>query len=297
MFQKYLHLERFGTDPVDGITVGLCHIFPKLDGTNASFWVDDAGVFHCGSRNRELDINSDNAGFMNWALQQEAILNMARAFPNYRFYGEWLVPHSLKTYRGDAWEKFYLFDVMSPTNELLPYDVYKLICDKFKVEYIPCTLKVMNPTYEILHNHAIKNTFLLQEGHGYGEGIVIKQYGWKNRYGNLTYAKLVTQAFKEAHVKTMGCSTFENRPIEEKIAQEFVTVHLVEKVIAKIRSNEGTFTAKHIPRLLHTVFHDVITEELWEAIKRHKNPKIDFKLLNQFITKQTKEITPNIFGI
>ena len=30
-FIKYTHLERFGTDEVDSINVGRCHIFPKLE--------------------------------------------------------------------------------------------------------------------------------------------------------------------------------------------------------------------------------------------------------------------------
>lgn len=297
MFQKYLHLERFGTDAVDGINVGLCHIFPKLDGTNASFWMDDEGVFHCASRNRKLDLHNDNAGFMNWAIQQENLKEMARTFRNHRFFGEWLVPHSLKTYRDDAWRQFYLFDVQNPEGDFLTYNTYEAICIGFKVKYIPCTLQAKNPTYEVLHKHALENTFLLQEGKGYGEGIVIKQYGWINRYGNPAFAKLVTQAFKEAHVEVMGGQKIEVDLVEEKIAQEFITPHLVEKVIAKIRTEEGTFSAKHIPRLLQTVFHDLVTEELWEAVKKHKYPKIDFKLLNQFAVKQTKILTPALFGI
>ena len=297
MFQKYLHLERFGTDAVDGINAGLCHIFPKLDGTNASFWMDDEGVFHCASRNRELDIHNDNAGFMNWAIQQENLVEAARFHRNYRFYGEWLVPHSLKTYRDDAWRKFYLFDVLGSNGVFLPYDLYEVICQQFGINYIPCTLQVKNPTYEVLLKHALENTFLLQEGKGYGEGIVIKQYGWINRYGNPAFAKLVTQAFKEAHVAAMGGQKIEVDLVEEKIAQEFITPHLVEKVIAKIRTEEGMFSAKHIPRLLQTVFHDLVTEELWEAVKKHKHPKIDFKLLNQFAVKQTKTLTPALFGI
>lgn len=141
---------------------------------------------------------------MNWAIQQESLVNMARALPNHRFYGEWLVPHSLKTYRDDAWRKFYLFDVLGANGEFVHYDDYSVLCKRWGVEFIPCTLKATNPTYEMLHEHALKNTFLLQEGQGYGEGIVIKQYGWKNRYGNPAYAKLITSAFKEAHIKEMG---------------------------------------------------------------------------------------------
>ena len=297
MFQKYLHLERFGTDVVDGVNLGTCHIFPKLDGTNASFWMDDEGIFHCGSRNRELDIHNDNAGFMNWAIHQANLVAMARAFRNHRFYGEWLVPHSIKTYRDDAWRKFYLFDVLGANGEFMHYDDYSVLCKRWGVEFIPCTLKATNPTYEMLHEHALKNTFLLQEGQGYGEGVVIKQYGWKNRYGNPAYAKLITSAFKEAHIKEMGGQVLTVDLVEENIAQEYVTSHLVEKVIAKIRTEEGAFSAKHIPRLLHTVFHDLVTEELWEAIKKHKNPRIDFKLLNHFVVKQTKILTPALFGI
>lgn len=30
-FIKYPHLERFGTDEVDGINIGTCYIFPKID--------------------------------------------------------------------------------------------------------------------------------------------------------------------------------------------------------------------------------------------------------------------------
>ena len=297
MFQKYLHLERFGTDAVDGINAGVCYIFPKLDGTNASFWADDSGTFHWGSRNRELDIHNDNAGFMNWAINQNNLIHLANAYPNYRFFGEWLVPHTLKTYRDDAWRKFYLFDVQDPEGNYFHYNSYSAMCRKFGVEFIPFILRVTNPTYEILHAEAMSNTFLIQEGQGHGEGVVLKNYGWKNRYGSYATAKLIPATFKEAHIRKMGGQVIVVDLVEEKIAQEFVTPHIVEKVIAKIRNEDGIFTAKHIPRLLHTVFHELITEELWEALKKHKNPKVDFKLLQQFTIKQVKKITPQLFGI
>ena len=90
-FVKYPHLERFGTDEVDGINVGECHIFPKIDGTNASFWWDGEKLA-CGSRNRRLSVDEDNAGFMNWAITQPHVVEFARQFPLLVVYGEWLVP-------------------------------------------------------------------------------------------------------------------------------------------------------------------------------------------------------------
>lgn len=296
MFQKYIHLERHGTDAVDGIIVGTCHIFPKLDGTNASFWSDDAGEFRCGSRNRELNIHEDNAGFMNWAIQQHNLKLLALDYPNYRFFGEWLVPHSLKTYTDGAWRKLYVFDVMMPNGEFMHYDEYSLMLMKYDVEFIPCVAKITNPTYEHLQKETERNVYLLKENSGHGEGIVIKQYGWKNRFGNTVWAKLIANSFKDQHIKVMGGTTLVVDMVEELIANTFITTHQVEKIISKIRTEEGLFSAKHIPRLLNTAYHELVTEELWQALKVHKNPKIDFKTLNHCTIRRVKQLIPELFG-
>lgn len=68
--------------------------------------------------------------------------------------------------------------------------------------------------------------------------------------------------------------------IEEEIANEYVTKHIVDKAVAKIRTEQGQFSAKKIPQLFGMVFHELIIEEMWEIVKKHKYPKIDFKTLN-----------------
>ena len=100
-FLKYQHLEKFGTTEVMDIEMGTCYIFPKIDGTNASLWFDN-GV-QGGSRRRHLSINSDNAGFLNWAIEQDEIINFFSVNKTLRLCGEWLVPHTLKTYIDSAW--------------------------------------------------------------------------------------------------------------------------------------------------------------------------------------------------
>lgn len=293
---KYCHLERFGTDAVDGINIGECHIFPKIDGTNASFWWD--GGFQCGSRNRVLAVDDDNAGFMQWALLQDNLRELAQGNPHLRFYGEWLVPHSLKTYRDEAWRKLYVFDVLNVvTGEFLHYDEYSFLLNEFDVDFIPCILKSNNPTYEILLKATENNRFLLKENSGVGEGIVIKQYGWRNRFGVQTWAKLVTNTFKDEHIKEMGGAVVNAKLVEEEIAEEFITSHVVDKIIAKIRNEAGAFAARDIPRLLGEAFHDLVTEELWTALKKHKNPKIDFKTLNHCAIRRVKALQPALFGI
>jgi len=297
MLVKYIHLERFGTDEVDGINIGECHIFPKIDGTNASIWIEDGNLCF-GSRNRELTIGDDNAGFAAWASEQDNLRHLLSILPaGSRVYGEWLVPHSLKTYREDAWRRFWVFDVLTPEGEFMHFNEYSTLCKQAEVDFIPCVMVARNPTYEVLATETEKNRFLIRENSGVGEGIVIKQYGWKSRFGRTTWAKLITNTFKDEHVKEMGGSVLSMKMVEETIADEFVTEHMVEKIIAKIRAEQGQFAARNIPQLLGMAFHDLVTEELWQAIKQHKNPKIDFKTLNHFAIARVKRLKPELFGV
>ena len=78
-FKKYQHVERFGTIETAGIENGMCYVFPKIDGTNASLWWDDG--LKAGSRNRELSLNYDNAGFIAWAVNQPSFRELFREHP------------------------------------------------------------------------------------------------------------------------------------------------------------------------------------------------------------------------
>ncbi|MBM2095751.1 hypothetical protein JQW57_18560 [Sulfitobacter pseudonitzschiae] len=100
-FTKYMHLERFGTAEVEGIEIGVAHVFPKIDGTNGSIWLSDDGEVVAGSRNRDLSKGDDNAGFYAWVKEQSSIKQYLAKNPEHILYGEWLVPHSLKTYRDE----------------------------------------------------------------------------------------------------------------------------------------------------------------------------------------------------
>lgn len=296
MFTKYMHLERLGTTEVEGIEVGTVYVFPKLDGTNASIWRDDEGNFCAGSRNRQLSFESDNAGFCNWATMETKLRKMTMDYPNYTFYGEWLVPHSLTTYREDAWRKFYLFDIFDrEAGVFLDYDACKLIFDAYLVDYLAPIAIVKNGNYETFQGLLEKNVFLIKEGQGYGEGIVLKNYNWQNRFGRVVWAKLITNAFKEVHHKEMGAPILGPDAVEERIVDKYVTQHLVDKVHAKITVANDGWQQKFIPQLLGVVFHDLITEELWEILKDFKNPKIDFGFLQRLTIAKIKTLKPEVF--
>lgn len=290
---KYQHVEKFGSSEVDGILIGKCYVFPKIDGTNGHIWWDDGVKF--GSRRRELAIDSDNAGFMNELSKDLALMDMAKALEGYHIFGEWLVPHSLKTYREDAWRKFYVFDIVKDGMHM-KYEEVAEWCEDYNVECIHPLRIITNPTIENIQKCLDENMFLIPDGDGVGEGVVIKNYDFVNRYGRQTWAKLVTNEFKEKHHKEMGAPISSGtKMVEEAIVEEFVTSSLIEKTHAKISVENDGWSSKMIPQLLGRVYYDLVNEHIWDMVKKHKNPKIDFKVLNQFCIVKIKACMSELF--
>ena len=296
-FFKYQHIERLGTLETQGIENGMCYVFPKIDGTNSQLWLncDTFGTkLMAGSRNRQLELNNDNAGFYNWACEQDNIFEFFKKYPNLRLYGEWLVPHSLKTYNESAWRKFYVFDVMDGYR-YLPYEEYAALLEPFGIEYIPPLCKVENPTYEHLIAQLEKNGYLIEDGKGIGEGIVIKNYDYKNKFGRVTWAKIVSNEFKAKHAKWQITEIKEAKVIEQEICGKFVTKSLIEKEYAKIVTECDGWSSKYIPRLINTVFYCLVKEDCWNIIKEFKNPTIDYKKLQFFTTSRIKKEMSHLF--
>lgn len=291
---KYQHVEKLGSSEVDGITLGTVYVFPKIDGTNAHAWWDNG--MHYGSRRRELSVDSDNAGFMAQARKNIALSDMCESLgKGYHVFGEWLVPHSLKTYREDAWRKLYIFDIVKDGIHM-PYEEMAECCNSYGLEYIAPLRIITNPTIENIYATLDENKFLIGDGDGVGEGVVLKNYDFVNKYGRQTWAKVVTNEFKEKHHKEMGapvsCGT---KMVEESIVEEFVTTSLIEKTMAKISVENDGWNSKFIPQLLGRVFHDLVVEHTWDACKKYKNPCIDFKNLNRFCIMKIKQSKPELF--
>lgn len=294
-FQKYQHIERLGTSETHGILEGMVYVFPKIDGTNSQLWLSSDCVIHGGSRNRELELNADNAGFFNWACGETKFFNFFEIYPNLRLYGEWLVPHTLKTYAETAWRNFYVFDVVDSEGDYLPYEQYASYLEEFGIEYIPPICKIENPTIERIHAQLEKNGYLIKDGEGIGEGIVIKNYSYQNKYGRQTWAKIVANEFKAKHQKREITEIKERIQVEQAIVDKYVTLALCEKEQAKIVLVEGEWTTKMIPRLLNTVYFCLISEESWNFIKEFKNPIVDFKRLSYLCNERVKLLMTNLF--
>lgn len=297
-FERYPSLKRFGTVEVSGIEDGNVYIFPKLDGTNASIWLDEVGEVQAGSRNRHLDESSerDNAGFCKWARAQEHIIKFLSQNPELRLFGEWLVPHSIKDYRDETWKNFYVFDVFDmATEKFVHYDEYCLLLDQYGITYIPCYWKANAVTVDKLLHLLPQNTYLMKDGAGAGEGLVIKNYDYINQFGRATWAKIVSNEFKEKNAREFGTEQKSvNITAEEKIIDNYFTEAFIEKEYSKIVLNEP-WSSRRIPELLGRMWHEFIDEESVNFVKTLKNPTINFKVLNNLATQKIKKVKSDLF--
>ncbi len=333
-FRKFDHVERGKHRAVDGICQGTCFIFPKLDGTNGSVWAEflpfspasGLGGFEkltvrVGSRNRILRPESDNAGFHAFVKgesdEAERLRMLVLKNPSYVFYGEWLVPHTIQCYKKDAWRKFYIFDVFDrEAGAYIEYNTYRHALDNAGVPFIPA-IRVENPTGPELDEIVAKQDYLCKPGE-FGEGIVVKNYGWRNQFDRQPWMKVLRDGFMDKKGRPAVGS--DAGATEEMIAEALVDGHLVEKEFNKglLRLAEsmkvvfeGAAHDNYIPRdhfveahrgkvigiLLAQVFNSVIDEEFTaRRLKKFGYPTVDFRVLRGAVTRRVKELKPELFS-
>lgn len=288
-FERYQSLKKYLAPETDGIDLGTTYVFPKLDGTAAQVYRGENGL-EFTSRNRVLTEEEDNADFYKLFKNDTRLIEFFEDHPDTRLYGEFLVKHTFKDYTDDAWGKFYIYDVVKEDRYTV-YEDYANLLDEYGLDYIPVLAKVQNGEFEtflhLMNNH---NTYLVKDGCGVGEGIVLKNYQYVNKFGNIVWAKMITNEFKNQHRKAMGPLEYNLEPIEFKIANKYVTDALVEKEFHKIILDQGEWSNKLMPRLLETVFYCLITEEFYTAIKKEKVRQVDIMKLQKHAYRRVKEV-------
>lgn len=289
--RKYEKIHRLGKDETIGILMGTCHIQEKVDGANASIWFDPADPvlrLHKGSRSQDVTDNPAWKGFCDYVDNHEGIQGFFKFRPapaDYILYGEWLVRHTI-AYKELAYRKFYLYDVFCISkNEFLPMDGVYNIADIYKIEIVPLRATLVNPTEESLKQYVGMTDFGDR-----GEGIVIKNMDFKNKFGDISYAKIVTDTFKEDNAVTFGGNNKHSDTYwEVYVMNKYVTLERVRKVIQKAESMvDEKLDMKHLPMIMSMVYHDLLSEEIWEIQK--KVPNLAFKSLQKLVSKKVKQI-------
>ncbi len=81
----------------------------------------------------------------------------------------------------------------------------------------------------------------------------------------------------------------------EHIVADFCTKALIEKTYDKIRVENQGWSSRFIQQLLGRVYHELVTEECWNFVKKYKNPMVNFKRLYGLVITKVKEVKPELF--
>lgn len=281
MFVKYQHIERrFDIQETAGILDSEYIIIqPKLDGSNCSIWYED-GQLHIASRNNELSYQHDNRGCYNTLVNDAAIKDYFIKNPEVRLYGEWLVPHKIK-YREEAYRQFYIFDVVLPDGELLPAPIGIVGLPKVPHLIIKSSeLKAAINDGTVFEKYKELGNFLIDSDVPAYEGLVIKNYNWRNNYGRQTWIKVINdEIFKGNKPKK------EYIPLDITREQDFLNTisnHVFDKEYHKIPNFNDKDIGTYIKNCQIEIFEDYIKDH----IEKENIVDWNHRALNNLIAKR-----------
>ena len=291
--RHYGKIHRLGKEETDGILNGFCSVQEKVDGANVSIWLNDKGELKMGSRTRILKDDEEFNGFVPYVRAHEGIKKLLTNHPYLRLYGEWLVRHTI-AYKETAYKKFYLFDIFNddPNGQFFwSAEAVARTGVEYAIDTVPIHGEFENPTVEELQEYVGKSEFGDR-----GEGIVIKNYDFKNSFGDMVFAKIVTESFKEDSAIVFGGNNKHSDTYWEMwVVNKYMTLPRVQKIMQKLEPElNERFNMKHIPRIMHTCYHDMLTEEIWDIAKNAQT--INFKALERCAHKKAKQIFVDIIN-
>lgn len=261
--------SEFGLANIAGFEVG-DHIVvqEKVDGANSSFAYNSKekklDVF---SPNKRLDENNTFNGFWDWA--QTLDVEKFAKYPNYKFYGEWLVQHTIP-YKWDAYKKFYFYDVWDKEIEkYLPQSEVKRLAEELNLNYVKTFYDGPFISWEHCRSFAGQSDIAEE----LGEGVVIKNQSKLNNPDETTpfVLKIITERFSEIkrenhRIKIEDPLKMEARAKSQVIVDQIVTENRIRKDLYKM-IDEGLLPEKLRPQDMSIVAQNLPNRIIVDCIK------------------------------
>lgn len=286
-YKKYPKIHRLGKEETDGILEHNVIIQEKIDGANCSIFLLD-GEVRCGTKTRMLPEDESFRGLTEAVKANPNLKTWLLANEDHVLYGEWLVRHTL-AYPETVYGKIYLFDIYDTTE--------KRFYSQASVQEVAGVLGLEYPhvfAEGVMTEEQIKEFVGKSNIAPAGEGVVLKALDFVNKFGDLSYAKLVTQKFTEDNATVFGGNNKHSETYWEMyIVNKYCTLARVQKIMQKLQSElDRRLDMEHIPRIAQTCYHDMITEEIWEI--QSKVPIVNFKELKRLSNKKFIQIYKDI---
>ncbi|HGT1414612.1 TPA: RNA ligase family protein [Clostridioides difficile] len=267
--KKYTDIIRYGKNGTQEVIKegDIISITEKLDGANSSFTYDEENYIKisCYSRKTQLSDENKLRGFYDWIVNNIVPIKN-ELNKNYRYIGEWLVPHKVK-YKEKYYKRFYLFSIWDELEE-------KYLSDEIVIKEAK-RLGLETVEYFYLGKFISYEHFLgfigksnKTEIPNNGEGIVIKNWNYLDRYGKQVFVKLVSSQFAEIQKQKLPKNPNISNQNDELI-KSVLTKPRVEKIIYKLIDegllNKNEIIIENMGMLLKLlggeVLEDILKEE------------------------------------
>lgn len=292
--KKYTDVIRLGHRS----TVGVLNegdyitISEKLDGANASFKLNEENQVDGFSRNGSVDEKNNLRGYYGWIKEniKPELLN-----PTYRYFGEFLINHTIQ-YKPEYYKNFYLFSVYDDElQEYLPDEIMESEALRLGINTVPLIYKGKYISFEHLMEFVGKSDMAVN----FGEGIVVKNAKYRDKYGHQCFVKLVHEDFTEVQKQKLPKDP--NRPAtpEQEFANMCVTKARVDKMIHKLvdegilESNFGIEDMRLILNNLGNRIYEDIRKEESDSLPEGYEVQVLRKAIGSKIPLIVKEIISN----
>lgn len=184
---------------------------------------------------------------------------------NYRYYGEWLTSHKVQ-YKPEAYKQFHLFSIYDEsTGKYLSDEIVKSEAIKLGLSTPEYFYEGEYISFEHLLSFVGKSNLSLIPNTG--EGVVVKNINYKDRYGNQVFVKLVSEGFAEIQKQKLPKDPSQ-LDVVMSLVQSVLTKPRVEKILLK-KVDEGELDSefgiedmgKILKLITSEVFNDCIKEE------------------------------------
>lgn len=298
--KKYQDITRLGHKT----TIGVLNegdqivIQEKLDGANASFRKvgNEVKAF---SRNHELNEENNLGGFYQFVQEN---IKAEDLLEDTIYFGEWLNPHKVKY--PEYQKQFFLYDIyLIEEDDKSFYESFtavKMEAERLGLNLIPVFYEGEYQSFEHLQSFVGKTLLGGKLGDvETGEGIVVKNVKYRDRFGNQKFVKLVTDAFREVQKQKAPKDPKIELTQEQVFVEKTVTEARVEKLLYKFVDegildeifgieDMGTILKNMNPRITE----DILKEES-DMLPEYYDPKQLSKAVSRTVALTVKKILAN----
>lgn len=287
--KKYTDIVRMGHRTTEGVVKEGDYIvvYEKLDGANASFKSNGEFV-ESFSRSTPLSPENNLRGFYEFtrSINPEALID------GFIYFGEWLVKH--KVDYGINANDFYLFDIFDTVEGVyLPHETVVSEATRLGLTLAPILFAGKFRGYEHIQT-LVGRSALASQVDG-GEGIVIKNVNYRDRFNKQIFVKLVSDSFREIQPQKAPRDPSKINA-ETQFVRTFITKARVDKLLRKL-IDEGVISedldltqmGAILQHLGLRVFDDILKEES-ESLPQNYNEKAIRQAIGKCVPVFVREI-------